>query len=217
MNEQLEGAVAVAQPAIKPEPKTLAIRILVIVALILAITSCGAAAILYVKSNELAETNDAQGALIAEQAKKIEGLSAKISKYDKQISEISAIKNLAKNHTTTLNLMAMQHLIEGGVVTDDFTVEKLHLISEDNEKLLVNIDIGMQPSMKALYVGRGTFNLSDRELRAKSQTLIAAVKELYGPSESYLPKWDDNNVYVTIKNYEIGDTTSGTFKLAGEK
>jgi len=215
VNEQL--GVAVAQPVNKPEPKTLAIRILVIVALILAAASCGAVAILYVKSSELAETNDAQEALIAEQAKKIEGLSAKISKYDKQLSEISAIKNLVKNHTTSLNLMEMQHLIEGGVVTDDFTVEKLHLVLEDKEKLLVNIDVGTQPTMKAHYAGRGTFNLSDREIRAKSQAIIAAVKEMYVPSEPNLPKWDDNNVYVTIKNYEIGNTTSGTFTLVGEK
>ncbi len=216
MNE--EFGVAVAQPANKPEPKTLAIRILVIVALLLAAASCGAAAYLYVKSSDLAETNDAQGALIAEQAKKIEGLSAKISKYDKRISEISAIKDLANNLNTSLSLMEMQHLIEGGVVTDDFTVEKLHLILVDQEKLMVNIDVGIQPTITGQYVGFGTFNLTDRELRAKCQAIIAAVKELYGPDEAAnLPKWDDNNVYVTIKNYEIGNTTSGQFKLAGER
>ncbi|WP_143762536.1 MULTISPECIES: dihydrodipicolinate synthase family protein [unclassified Cohnella] len=108
-------------------PKTLAIRILVIVALILAGASGGAAAYLFVKSSDLAEANDAQAALIEEQAKKIEGLSAKISKYDKRISEISTIKELANNLNT------------------------------------------------------------------------------------------DNNVYVTIKNYEIGNTTSGQFKLVGER
>lgn len=213
-----EFGAAVVQPANHPEPKTLTIRILVIVALILAGASGGAAAYLFVKSSDLAEANDAQAALIEEQAKKIEGLSAKISKYDKRISEISTIRERANNLNTSLSLMEMQHLIEGGVVTDDFTVAKLHLILEDKDKLMVNIDVGIQPTITGQYIGFGTFNLTDRELRAKCQAIIAAVKELYGPVEgTNLPKWDDNNVYVTIKNYEIGNTTSGQFKLVGER
>ncbi len=114
----------------------------------------------------------------------------------------------------------VQHYVEGGAVTDDFVVNKLVLIPDANsDKLAVTIDLDTQPDMIAHYTGKGAFDLPDRELRAKSQAIINQVKEMYvsNTTGTVAPSWDNATVSLTIKNYPIGDDSSGEFKLVGEK
>ncbi|WP_256759804.1 hypothetical protein [Cohnella sp. WQ 127256] len=118
-------------------------------------------------------------------------------------------------------LQMVQHGAESLVSTDEFIVDKLHLLFDpDDETFEVLITIRMLRGKESLYKGDGEFNLTDNELRTKGEEIVAEVKEYYRmarKSTSILPKWKDKNVFLSIEYHDIGDTTSGKFKLVGEK
>ncbi|WP_256759626.1 hypothetical protein [Cohnella sp. WQ 127256] len=163
-----------------------------------------------------ADYNDQQK-LIEEQRKEIASLTRSTKALEKNAALIAGIDNKTMSLASALFLLYVQHDVEGGVVTDDFTVEKLRLNVTNNNILSITIDVENQPQMAVNYKGSGGYDLADRELRAKSKEIIAAVKNRYNPADDSLPRWDDSNVYLTVKNYAIGDTTSGEFMLVGEK
>ncbi|MCZ4148346.1 hypothetical protein BZG21_28175, partial [Escherichia coli] len=107
--------------------------------------------------------------------------------------------------------------IEDGIVTDDFVVNKIRFNwGEDGSLSDVTIDVENQPSMALSYKAKGAYELSDRELRAKSDAIIKAVTDYYN-SASNAPAWTDaTSVQLTVQNYNIGKSTNGTFKLVGE-
>jgi phosphoglycerol transferase MdoB-like AlkP superfamily enzyme len=144
---------------------------------------------------------------------------------DQQFNSVNALKQdvqSTKEVTKTLTkltwLAKLSHEIEDGVVTDDFVAKKVFL-NENNGKLNVVIDLETQPDMYIHYKGKGSFDLTDRDLRSKATAIIDKVKEYYNKNTfEALPKWDDNtNVNLTIKNYDIGKFIGGQFVLAGEK
>ncbi|WP_239618936.1 hypothetical protein [Cohnella mopanensis] len=161
---------------------------------------------------------ETQQKVINDQIAKINSLTKETESLKRDASKIKAIDEKTVALAKNLFIVAIQHEIEGGVVTDDFTVEKINLSMLDGNKLVASIDLNTQPQMSLLYKGKGSFDLSDRELRAKSAEIIKAVKTRYTTSAGDpMPSWDDSSVYLTIKNYDIGNTSSGEFALVGEK
>ncbi|WP_217496392.1 hypothetical protein [Paenibacillus algicola] len=163
------------------------------------------------------------------------GVSAKIETLNEDLAALTKQNETYKAENTSLkkdqesmreafelirNVVLMNtisHSIEGAVVTDDFIVEKVYFnVGENGNLNNVVIDVDNQPDMAYVYEGKGAYELTDREVRAKSDAIIDAVIERYASTEN-LPLWDDNTyVSVTVKNYEIGTKQSGEFKLIGE-
>lgn len=87
------------------------------------------------------------------------------------------------------------------------------------KSLKLTIDTDTQPELQFKYKGKGTFDLSDRELRTKSTAIINQVKDYYNKNKDVsMITWDDKaEVYLTIKNYGIGKMSGGQFVLTGEK
>jgi hypothetical protein len=110
--------------------------------------------------------------------------------------------------------------VEGSLVTDEITIERLRTSMRDG-KVNMRMDIGTQPTMALKYKGQGKFDLSDRELKVMVTGLLDQVSQEYGAlakarADVKLPAWDSVTVGVTIKNYEIGTLSGGAFKLKGE-
>lgn len=161
-------------------------------------------------------------------AGKIDKLTAELNAVNENSSAIkkenSSLKADQSKLQESINVLknvvfisTVAHDIEGAVVTDDFVVEKVYLELGDSGNLSsIVIDVDNQPEMSYIYKGKGAYELSDRELRAKSDAIINEVYARYGSSDN-IPVWDENTyVGVTVKNYEIGNKQGGEFKLVGE-
>jgi hypothetical protein len=145
-------------------------------------------------------------------------LSQKVTEAETKLAKIDTLDATVKGLKSITFLNAMQHEIEGGIVTDDFTVNKVQFYPND-ATLKLQLDVDNQPSMDLKYKGKGSYDLADRELRAKAIAIIDQVKSYYqknAPAD--MPKWDDKTeVYLTVKNYDIGKQIGSQFTLAGEK
>lgn len=114
----------------------------------------------------------------------------------------------------------LQHTAEGFVRTDDFTINKLHLVY-DPEKKNVEIMIDVLPTeqMRPHYKGNGIFDLPDDELIDKLTELIIITKEVYNqfrstnPGDYQLPKWNEKDLALIIDGITIGEVTSGKLEL----
>ncbi|WP_143106690.1 hypothetical protein [Cohnella sp. OV330] len=197
------------------KPKSLYAQPLFLVVTVLTIVALIGVGLLYQKNTRLQDDLNAQQIALDGQSQLIKALTEKTDSY---ITQISDIENRAQSIAKIALLASIQHEVEGGIVTDDFVVNKLYLTPTNDGKVSVIIDLDTQPQMALHYKGQGGFDLADRELRAKSTTIIEKVKgryQSYAPDD--LPAWNDADVNLTIKNYAIGDTTSGQFALVGEK
>ncbi|TVX97980.1 hypothetical protein [Cohnella terricola] len=123
-------------------------------------------------------------------------------------------------YTSTLVLLQyIEHVAESFVATDDFIVDKLHLLFDpDDGSFETLITVRMVSGKEAYYKGNGDFIFTDKELQEKGEDMVAQVKEYYKRARtSELPKWDDKKVSLSIEYFDIGDTESGKFKLADKK
>ncbi len=166
--------------------------------------------------------------LLNQMNSKIEQQSIDIKKYNDSLQDIQSKQNenteRVDNTSSRIDrvvelqfLSFLQHSIEGGIVTDDFIVDKITFEPVD-EAISVVIDLEAQPTMLGVYEGKGIFDLPDRELRAKAMVIIDQIKEVYINSKlSDMPSWDTSIVHLTIQNYKIGQLILGEFKLVGEK
>lgn len=156
---------------------------------------------------------------------KIDDISAKLESENRALRQENALLTTtqqalsdqlgAMKNIVFFNAMARE--IEGATVTDDFVVEKVYFNASDAGTLgNIVIDVDNQPDMVYAYKGKGAYDLSDRELRAKCEAIVDEVQARYGSSEN-IPAWDDSTVVtLTVKNYEIGNAEGGKFKLVGE-
>jgi len=155
-----------------------------------------------------------QGAALLDNQNVIKELEQKLTTNEKQVDDLaSRTKQLGM-----FSILAyLQHDIEGGIVTDDFYVNKI-TFNPDENKLNAVIDLANQPTMLGIYKGKGAFDLPDRELRAKSSAILDKVKEYYMKNKTEaLPSWDGALINLTIQNYVIGTVNGGELKLVGEK
>lgn len=140
--------------------------------------------------------------------KSTDSLVKKQATYEKEQLRIKTIAYLSY----------MSHEVENTAVTDDFVVTKISFTPTSSGELSgVTIDMDNQPQMALNYNGEGNYDIADRQLRTKVTKLVTSAKDYYG-GDPNAPAWADSTpVKVTVKNYDVGDYTSGEFKLTGEK
>lgn len=111
----------------------------------------------------------------------------------------------------------MTHQIEDYVATDDFVVNKVYFYKDTSHHLdYLYIDIYNQPNMESSYSAQGVYKLPDQQLKSKCEQMIADVQDYYTEGD-YVPTWNkDTVVYLTINNYEIGNSTNGNFELTAK-
>lgn len=186
------------------------INVLTVIALGISAVTVAASIYLVVQSSELtSKTNQ-----LSEQ---IASLSKKNDELQKAADAQTAFNTEQERYRKLTYLTAMAHDIEDGIVTDDFVVNKVRFSWGDDGNLSnVVIDVENQPSLVLAYKSKGAYELSDREVRAKSDGIIKAVKDYYATA-SDAPAWNDSTfVQLTVQNYNIGESKGGTFKLVGE-
>ncbi|MFL0376914.1 hypothetical protein [Paenibacillus amylolyticus] len=187
------------------------INVLAVIALGISVVTVAASIYLFVQNSELkSKTNQ-----LSEQ---IASLSEKNDALQKATDAQTAFNTEQERYRKLTYLTAVAHDIEDGIVTDDFVVNKVRFSWGDDGSLSdVVIDVENQPSLTLAYKSKGAYDLSDRELRAKSDAIIKAVKDYYATGGDNAPAWNDStSVQLTVQNYSIGKTTNGTFKLVGE-
>nr|WP_154983051.1 hypothetical protein [Paenibacillus xylanexedens] len=186
------------------------IKVLAVIALGVSVVTVAASIYLFVQNSELkSKTNQ-----LSEQ---IASLSEKNDALQKATDAQTAFNTEQERYRKLTYLTAMAHDIEDGIVTDDFIVNKIRF-SWGNDGNLGNvvIDVKNQPSLALVYKNKGVYGLADREVRAKSDGIIKAVKDYYATAPD-VPAWNDStSVQLTVQNYSIGNSAGGSFKLVGE-
>ncbi|WP_040951326.1 hypothetical protein [Gorillibacterium massiliense] len=220
MDLELESSTALQDAQAVEKQKPLIRQPFFITVLVIAVLALASAGYLFAMNMRLQKDFDSQQTELHKMSTTLTDLSGKIDTYKTDnAKELSNMNDRTDSIAKSAYLGIIEHEIEGGIVTDDFYVDKIFLSSDNSGELDVIIDINTQPPMAHHYTGKGAFDLSDRELRAKSQAIIDAVKNCYSknaPEE--LPKWDNSiPITLTIKNFPIGNSTAGNFKLVGEK
>ncbi|MGC5775125.1 hypothetical protein [Paenibacillus pabuli] len=186
------------------------VNVLAVVALGISALAVAASIYLFVQNSELSSKTDKLSEQIMSLAKKNDELQ--------KTADAQAVINEEQDTYRKLTfLTAMAHDIEDGIVTDDFVVNKVRFSWGDDGNLSdVVIDVENQPTLALSYKSKGAYELSDRELRAKSDAIIKAVSDYYTKSPN-APAWNDSTfVQLTVQNYNIGESTGGKFKLVGE-
>ena len=159
---------------------------------------------------------------------KIDSLSSKVKLIEEGTKPKEGEKSLQEqiNNLNRQNYInSMQHRIEGGVVTDDFVVEKVTILAlpaldkDSRGVLVISADLTNQPAMIPSYKGQGLFNIPDRELKSKLTDLVDKIKEQYGGNERFgivLPEFNDGSVLLSVRNYDIAKYQNGELLLKGE-
>ncbi|MEC0123016.1 hypothetical protein [Paenibacillus pabuli] len=186
------------------------VNVLAVVALGISALAVAASIYLFVQNSELSSKTDK----LSEQ---IMSLTKKNDELQKTADAQAVINEEQDTYRKLTFLTAMAHDIEDGIVTDDFVVNKVRFSWGDDGNLSdVVIDVENQPTLALSYKSKGAYELSDRELRAKSDAIIKAVSDYYTKSPN-APAWNDSTfVQLTVQNYNIGESTGGKFKLVGE-
>ncbi|HBU80855.1 MAG TPA: hypothetical protein DEF35_04335 [Paenibacillus sp.] len=192
---------------IKPKRR---FNVIAAIALGISVVAVSASIYLFVQNTELSSKTDK----LSEQ---IVSISIKNDELQKTADAQAVINDEQDTYRKLTYLTAMAHDIEDGIVTDDFVVNKVRFSWGDDGNLSdVVIDVENQPSLALSYKSKGAYELSDRELRAKSDAIIKAVSEYYTKSPN-APAWNDStSVQLTVQNYNIGNSAGGSFKLVGE-
>ncbi|GAS85669.1 hypothetical protein [Paenibacillus amylolyticus] len=192
---------------IKPKPR---LNVLAAIALGISVVAVSASIYLFVQNSELINKTN-------QLSEKIASLSEKNDALQKATDAQTAFNTEQERYRKLTYLTAMAHDIEDGIVTDDFVVNKVRFSwGYDGNLSNVVIDVENQPSLALAYKSKGAYELSDREVRAKSDGIIKAVKDYYATASDG-PAWNDSTfVQLTVQNYNIGESTGGTFKLVGE-
>ncbi|TLS53378.1 hypothetical protein FE782_03660 [Paenibacillus antri] len=151
-------------------------------------------------------------------------VSSTLSSLDSLKQENFALRNdvnVLKDYNSKLleyvGLLNLSHTMEGGIVTDDFVLEKVLFLEDANGDFRISMDISNQPTMALSYSGQGSYTTTDRELKGKILGIIESAGNYYTNNKlDGSPKWEEATVHVTVQNYELGTYSAGEFKLKGE-
>jgi len=145
-------------------------------------------------------------------------VDGRINDLSSKVENVGTIDEKIKSLTKLSATLYLSHESEDAIVTDDFVLDKLYF--RDLENLKMTIDLENQPDMNIHYTGKGAYDLTDRELRAKISNFIDEVKGYYTAlnSSGTLSAWNENvEIILTVKNYELAKIINGEVILAGEK
>ncbi|SCW82807.1 hypothetical protein SAMN04487970_10599 [Paenibacillus tianmuensis] len=144
--------------------------------------------------------------------------AAELNEIKEKVSSID-FEKIQKNQKGLQedNMLAkLQHEIEGGVVTNDFVVQKIKLYFLDG-KMSGTIDLSAQPELTVKYNGQGKFDIQDRELKGMIEDILKEVSKVYADLPlGRFPSWDKTEFKITVKNYEVATYTNSSLKLKGE-
>jgi predicted Holliday junction resolvase-like endonuclease len=185
---------------------------------------------LFITSHKLRETVSSQKSELILVTSKYEDLSTSYNKLSESVASSEDLKDRVENIGIDNYFSRLQHNVEGGVVTDDFVVEKFTVASvpplkgiENSQGFLsTTIDLVTQPTANSKYVGQGKFSVTDRELKSMVLDVLEQIGKQYDQGINILYKdmgfipWNKGEHTVTIKNYEVGVFKDGQFKLKGE-
>lgn len=104
-----------------------------------------------------------------------------------------------------------------GIVTDKVIVQKA-MFYVFMDELTGSIDIRPQPSYEYKFLGRGEFDLTDRELRSMLEELVHEIEnylESYGVGTTY-DGLTPTRISLTANNYAVAVYEDGVITLAGE-
>lgn len=149
--------------------------------------------------------------VISNSNERISALEEKLTtlENDDTTSEYNNVQTRLDSLSNSIATLNMQHRMSGsGVVTDELVIDKATFLFNTGV-----IDVETQPGVD--YLGKGKFDMSDREVRAMVEDLLKEAEEMY-TSYSNDPEWGSGPITVTIKNYEIGTFENGEFELKGE-
>lgn len=100
-----------------------------------------------------------------------------------------------------------------GIVTDKAVVQKALFFSVAPGEIEGVIDIRPQPTYEYKFLGRGEFDLTDRELRSMLEELMNEVEAFVdSPSSGFTLKSSS----ITANNYNIAEYKDGVITLTGE-
>lgn len=141
-------------------------------------------------------------------------LTKKLEWYQQELTTVQ--KNIRMIQEDTA-IQDMTHQIEDYMATDDFVVNKIYFYKDTSHQLeYLYIDIYNQPKMESYYSAQGVYTLPDQQVQAKCKQMIDDIQKFYTEGE-HLPVWSKKTVvYMTINNYEIGNTIDGKFELTAK-
>lgn len=131
-------------------------------------------------------------------------------KNDVSFLDTSLEEARKSNFLTQLSLDASE-----GVVTDKVVIQKASLYAID-DILYGYVDIRPQPSYNSYFEGQGKFSLTDRELKAMLEEIIAELENYISPISMYNIKMDGGTIDITANNYSVAEYKDGVVTLAGE-
>lgn|GEM_PF-1524003 len=151
---------------------------------------------------------------ISEIENKVNNLQSKFTSFE---NDNNYIKKQLLLHTYALEFTE-------GLVTDKVVVQKatFYLVDYFSSDIIFNctLDIRAQPVYASKFLGRGNFDLSDRELRVMLKELIDEMYEFGNfkniPSEDDIVDMVPNLVRITANNYDVAEYIDGQIILAGE-
>lgn len=168
-------------------------------------------ALLFTNFTSLKEANTTILNLTAE----VENMKNTVSSIGDVANDVEFMGNRIDDlgKSTFLNQLSLE--VSEGVVTDKVVIHKAVLYSYD-DVLYGYIDIRPQPSYNSYFQGQGKFNLSDRELRAMIEEVVAELEDYISPISMYNIKMEGGKINITANNYSIAEYEDGKVTLAGE-
>lgn len=136
--------------------------------------------------------------------------------YSSSIGSDSAqrIQTLEENYTTTqtkIDALELGIQITEGLVTDKVIVQKAIFYPLADKKIIGSIDLRPQPVYQNKFLGQGSFNLTDREIRGMIEEVVTKLITYFEPGSYELA-----GISVTANNYPVATYSEGTVTLAGE-
>lgn len=125
------------------------------------------------------------------------------------------IESNKKNYEYIERLNISSAINSGYIVTDKIVVQNGRMSLGNNT---ITIDIMPQPNFARYFEGQGKINLADRELRSTLEEVIFQLNQLYDNYNKSLsmPKFDELEITITERGYNVASHKNGRIILAGE-
>lgn len=145
----------------------------------------------------------------------MESIKNKVAGVENIKSDVDFLKTSLEELRKSSFLTQLSFDASEGVVTDKIVIQKASLYSL-GDILYGYIDIRPQPSYNSYFQGQGKFNLSDRELKAMIEEIMAELKDYISPISMYNLKMEGGTINITANNYSVAEYSDGKVTLAGE-
>lgn len=138
------------------------------------------------------------------------------SQLEQLKSEKAAMQAKVDDSYKWLGFQAFNHNFEGAA-TDNFAVDKV-VLQYSTGTLKGYLDLSPQPDLFTKYKGDGKFDVPDRELKSMLLANVEQLRDAYNNNfaNETVPPWDKGEIFITVKNYDVGTFSNGKITLKGE-